>query len=81
MLTDLEVSRTKTNSGILIYKKESVVLYKYNEKYNVFYIDYKKIWWIFHSKYKLNYDEIKLLTKDMVEKYLNLKNITIRVLY
>jgi hypothetical protein len=78
MLTDLEVSRSKQNNDILIYKKGNVVLYNYEEKNRWFYISCNKIWSVFRSKYHFNfeYNEIDLLTKCIVEEHLNLKDIT-----
>jgi hypothetical protein len=76
MLTNLNISRSKQNPIFLIYKKDNVILYKYNENNRYFWIDYDKIWSIFKSKFHLNYYEIKLLTKGMVEEHLNLKDIT-----
>jgi hypothetical protein len=73
MLTDLEISKSK---HITIYKKDYEILYKYNEKNNWFWIDYDKIWSIFQLIYHLNYNEITLITKGMVEEQLNLKIIT-----
>jgi hypothetical protein len=76
MLTDLDVTRSRKNSDVLIYKKGNVVLYEYNEKKGWFDMDHDKIWSVFKSKYHLNFDEIKLITKNMVKKHLNLKDIT-----
>jgi hypothetical protein len=75
LLTDLDVNRSKLNSDVLIYKKNNVVLYNYNEKNGYFYIDVGRIWSVFQSKYQLNNNEISLLTKGMVEEHLNLKGI------
>jgi hypothetical protein len=78
MLTDLEISRSTNNTEYLIYKKDGEVLYNYNEKNEHFWISYDKIWLIFQIKFHLNYDEIKMLSKGMVEEHLNLNtNITI----
>jgi hypothetical protein len=77
MLTDLEISRSLIFNYLLIYKKDGEVLYIYKEKNKYFYIDYDNIWLIFEEKYHLNSQETRLLTKNMVEKYLNLKDITI----
>jgi hypothetical protein len=75
-LTDLDINRSTKYSNILIYKKDGEVLYNYNEEIGYFWIDYDKIWSVFQSKYHLNYYEIKLITKDMVEEHLNLIGIT-----
>jgi hypothetical protein len=77
MLTDLVVSRSKENSNVLIYKKDRNVLFNYNEKNRCFLIDYKKIWSVFESKYHINYNEIILLTRGIVEKHFNLKGMLI----
>jgi hypothetical protein len=77
MLTDLTVKKSIYNIDCLIYKKNKIIIYNCEKKYEYFWINYDKIWFVFEKKYHLNYDEIKLLTKSMVEKYLNLKNITV----
>jgi hypothetical protein len=77
LLTDLDISRSKEDVDELIYKKDGKVLYYYNEKYKDFYIDYYKIWLVFKEKFQFNNNEIRLLTKGMVEEHLNLMGITI----
>jgi hypothetical protein len=72
MLTDLKISRSTKNSDVLIYKKDDEVLYNYNEKDGCFYIDFNKIWSVFKMNFYLKDNEIRLLTKSMVVKYLNL---------
>jgi hypothetical protein len=76
MLTDLEISRSTKDPDVLIYKKNNIILFNYNEKSGSFNINYDKIWLIFEEKYHLNFYEISLLTKCMVEEHLNLKGIT-----
>jgi hypothetical protein len=76
MLINLEISRSTKYLDVLIYKKDDDILYNYNEENEHFWISYDKIWWIFETKYHLNYNEIRMLTKGMVEEHLNLKDIT-----
>jgi hypothetical protein len=76
MLTDLTVNKSTINSNILIYNKNGDVLYNYNEKTRYLWINYDKIWSVFISKFDLNYYEIKVLTKGMLEEHFNLKGIT-----
>jgi hypothetical protein len=78
-LTDLDINRSTKDYDILIYKKDGITLYNYNEKNRYFWFDYDKIWIVFKSKFHLNSQEINLLTKGMVEEHLNLKNITIQI--
>jgi hypothetical protein len=75
-LTDLDISKSTKYSGILIYKKDNVALYNYNEENGYFWIDYGKIWTVFDSKYHLKENEIRMLTKGMVEEHFNLIGIT-----
>jgi hypothetical protein len=75
-LTNLKISKSTKYSEYLIYKKDGDVLYNYNEKNGWFYIDFNKIWSVFESKYHLNYYEISLLSKGMVEEHFNLIGIT-----
>jgi hypothetical protein len=74
-LIDLEVSKSTENPSVLIYKKNGEVLYNYNEKSSWFDINYDKIWSIFNQKFHFNNNEIRFLTKGMVEEHLNLKGI------
>jgi hypothetical protein len=75
MLTDSDISISKYYDNELIYAKNGIVLFIYNKKEGIFDINDDRIWSVFESKYNFNYDEIKLLTKNIVEKHLNLKNI------
>jgi hypothetical protein len=76
MLTDLDVSRSTKYSDTLVYNKNDVVLYNYNKKIKWFYISYDKIWSVFDKKYHLNYTEVKILIKSMVEEYIDLNDVS-----
>jgi hypothetical protein len=76
MLTNLEISKSKLNSNILIYKKNEIVLYNYNKENKYFWVNCDKIWSVFELKFHLNYHEISILTKGMVKEHLNLMDIT-----
>jgi hypothetical protein len=75
MLTDLDISKSTINSNIITYTKNNNVLYYYDKKNNEFWYKHIKIWLVFNSRFNLNSYNINMLTKYMVEKYLNLNNI------
>jgi len=51
-------------------------LYKNLYKNSYFYINYSDIWKFFESKFRLNYDDIQLITKNLIERHFKLKDIT-----
>jgi hypothetical protein len=68
-LTDLNIYRSKNDKDILIYEKEENILFKYNEKLNIFYYNYNKIYSIFKTTFNLNYLYVNLIIINMVKKY------------
>jgi hypothetical protein len=76
-LINLKKINIKQDNDNIFYKKDDEILLFYDKKYKIFWIDYDKIWSIFKLKYHLNDNVITLLTKNMVQKYLNLNEITI----
>lgn len=76
-LSGLESFPSKDNKNFIIYKKDNIILYNYDLTEHTFWIEYNNIWCIFEFTFKIKTNYIKLLTKHLVEKYLNLKIITI----
>lgn len=66
--------KSYVRNKIIIYKKDDVVLFNYNDGY--FYVDYDKIWSILESKFELGGISIMFLITSLVQKYLKLNNIT-----
>jgi hypothetical protein len=62
----------KYNNTIIKYKSNGYN-FSYDILTNYFWFDYDSIWYIFEKIYNLNYMQISLLTKYMLEKYLNIK--------
>ena len=68
---------------------KNYIFYFYNEtelfdqykKSRDFYINYNEIWSFFKTNYNLNYDDIKSITKDLVERHFKLKDITTNMNY
>ena len=49
----------------------------YDLKSNYFWTDYSLIWKHFYIQYEMNYLDIELLIKNMIEKYFNLYNVIV----
>jgi hypothetical protein len=60
----------------LYYKYNNEIVFNYNLKNGNFYANNTKIWSILNSKFHLNYQQVSLLIKGMVEEHLKLKEIT-----
>jgi hypothetical protein len=70
-LQDLETYECKPNK--IFYVKNGTCLYYYDKNYNFFSINYKKIWMILENKYNLSNNQIKIMTKHITKKELNIK--------
>ena len=58
------------------WEKNGRIIFEQDFKNNILYVDYKSIWVIFEKIYGLQYLEIKLFIKNMVEEYLNWNGLT-----
>ena len=72
-LTDLKIKKSEEDEYILIYQKDGIILFNYDNKNNNFYYNHHKIDIIFKTKFKLNDLGVKILVKGMVEEYLKIK--------
>ena len=57
-------------------KNDDKIIFEYDNKNGWFWLDYDKIWLVFENKYKLNYAEIQIFIKKVVEDTLNLNGVT-----
>jgi chaperonin cofactor prefoldin len=65
-------------NGVVYYKKNGVVFFKayhYPDETR-FYCYHDVVWSVLQNKYKLNYEETQEFLKNMLEKHLELKNVT-----
>ena len=63
-------SNTKLNKKkILSIIKNNNLGFKQELKNCLFWINHEKVWSIFESKFNMNYDEIQLFAKNIIEKY------------
>jgi hypothetical protein len=52
----------------LFYRKDNKIIFDYNKKNGVVYINYGEIWSFFESVFGMNYQQIQDLTKAWVEE-------------
>ena len=57
-------------------KNDNYVYIEYNQKSKYVWIDYKKLWSVFESKYDLNYVEVRDFFKGILKRDYNLRGIT-----
>ena len=66
----------------IFYFNDNNCIFEYNKESGNFYCNYEKYWSIFYEKFGFNYNQIRDLTKDMVESHFKLKGITfVRFVY
>jgi hypothetical protein len=59
----------------IFYFRNNKCIFCYIKNNGDFYCNYHEYWLKFYNKFNLNYNQVKSLTKDMVEKYFKLKEI------
>lgn len=65
-LDGCEIKLSEKYPGSIFFIKNDVVLFEQETKNKYFYIRYDSIWWVFGSKYGLDYFEIRSFTKEML---------------
>jgi hypothetical protein len=78
LLNCLEIAINDNKPKSVFYIKNNEIffeLYQGSEK-TCFFCDYNLVWSIFEKKYKLNYYEIQVFIKRMIEQYLKLSKVT-----
>lgn len=74
ILINMEKIRSTIDSDIIIYKKDDIVLFNYNEKDKSIYMNYNEILIKLMKLFKLKWNShVIILVKGMSEKYLNIK--------
>jgi hypothetical protein len=75
---DLEPSETEKYPDYIFYGRGDEVIFNYNKKNGVVYINYDEIWVFFESFFDMNYQQIQDSTKLWVEEHYNLRVSTTR---
>lgn len=60
---------------ICFWKKDGVIIIE-ERKSGVTWISYDKIWRVFYNEYHYNYQQVKSLCKDILERHFNLRECT-----
>jgi hypothetical protein len=60
----------------IFYFRDNNCIFEYDKNNGYFWCSYYNYWLIFEDKFGFNYEQIKALTKDEVEKHFKLKGIT-----
>jgi len=63
----------KYENKLFFFNEENRIVGDYNLKRHIFWMDYDKIWSIFESQFNLNYIDIKVLTRYLVETHFKLR--------
>jgi len=72
----VKIDEKEYPNWIYYFNKENKIIFEYNTKNGYFWCNYKLYWSIFYEKFGFNYNQIKYLTKDMVENHFKLGGIT-----
>jgi len=72
----VKIDKDKYPNWVYYFNNDNNCIFEYNTKNGDFWCNYKKYWTIFYEKFGFNYNQIKYLTKDMVENHFKLKRIT-----
>ncbi len=70
---DLEIFETKDYPDYIFYRRGDKVIFNYNKKNGIVYINYEEIWLFFESFFGMNYQQIQDVTKLWVEEHYNLR--------
>jgi hypothetical protein len=68
--------RTKKSYSKIFYTKDGKYLGHYSSNFRNFWLSHNKIWSKFESEFGLDYQEIKELTKGILEEQYKLQGIT-----
>ena len=74
----IKIDKKEYPNWIYYFNKENKIIFEYNKNNGYFWCNYKLYWSIFYIKFGFNWQQVRDLTKDMVENHFNLKGITPR---
>ena len=70
---DLEPFETNKYSDYIFYMKNGNVIFDYNKKNDVVYINYDEVWSFFETFFGMEYQQIRDITKAWVEEHYKLR--------
>jgi hypothetical protein len=70
---DLEPYETEKYPNQVFYRKGKEIIFSYNKKNGMFFVNYQEVWSFFKSFLGLENEQIRELTKIWVEEHYNLR--------
>ena len=74
-LTHKAVDKEKYPNYIFFFK-DNYCFFEYNQKNGTFWCNYDKVWLIFLTKYRMDYQQIQVSIKGQVEEHFKLRGLT-----
>ena len=72
----IKIDEKEYPNSIFFFNKDNEIIFEYDKNNGYFWCNYKKYWTIFYEKFNYNYNQVKYLTKDMVENHFKINEIT-----
>jgi hypothetical protein len=70
---DLEPYKKDKYPDYIFYLKGDKIIFDYNNRNGLVYVNYNEIWSFFESYFGMNYQQIQDITKEWVEEHYNLR--------
>ena len=70
---DLEPFETEKYPNQVFYRKGKEIIFSYNKKNGILFVNYQEVWSFFESFFGMEYEQIRDLTKVWVEEHYNLR--------
>ena len=74
-LTHKTIDKEKYSDSIFFFNNNKCY-FEYNQKYRYFWCDYDKVWSVFGTKYNMNYQQIQVFIKCLMEEHFKLRGLT-----
>ena len=81
LLNNLTIKTSDKYPDLIFYLYKDEIYLEYNQKTKHVWVNNRRIWSKFESKYSLNYGEIQGLTTGLVEEHLKLRGITTNAVF
>ena len=78
---DLESFKTKIKPSYIFYRKNGEVIFDYNKKDGVVFVNYKKIWSFLESFFGMDFHQIRDLIIKWVKEHYNLRVTSTMIFY
>jgi len=72
----IKIDEKEYPNWVFYFNKDNKITFQYNINNGNFWCNYKLYWSIFYEKFGFNYNQVKDITKDMVEEHFKLGGIT-----